>query len=249
MAASPFNEPFMLNLPSHLTWPIRAPAVLPALALAFLATGCATATTARHDPLEPVNRKVFAFNEAVDHRVLKPAAIAYKEHVPNVMQTGVSNFFSNLRAPWSSVNLVLQGRVAEGAATAARFGANTTIGVLGFVDVATRWGLPRQRSEDFGLTLDAWGIGSGPYLVLPVFGPSSIRDALALPVDTLGSMEGQIASAAVRNSMTAAQAVSQRANYLELGDLLDQAALDKYVLMRDAHQKRRNRATRRDSSE
>jgi phospholipid-binding lipoprotein MlaA len=109
------------------------------------------------------------------------------------------------------------------------------------MDVATYWGIP-NRSEDFGLTLDAWGVGSGPYLVLPIFGPSNVRDALSAPVDGLASVKGHIANVGVRNSMTAVQAVSKRSDYLELGDLVDQVALDKYILMRDALQKRRNRA-------
>jgi len=193
------------------------------------------------DPLESVNRAVFSFNEGLDQTVLKPAANAYKQVVPPVMRTGFSNFFSNLQNPWSAVNLMLQGRVAEGMSIAARFGANTTVGVLGLMDVAKYWGIP-NRSEDFGLTLDAWGVGSGPYLVLPIFGPSNVRDALATPVDSLASVKGHTANVGVRNSMTAVQAVSKRSDYLELGDLVDQVALDKYILMRDALQKRRNRA-------
>lgn len=210
-----------------------------AFALPLVLAGCAA--TAQHDPFEPVNRKVFSFNEKVDQKVLKPIATAYKETVPPVVQTGVSNFFSNLRLPWSSVNLMLQGRVGEGITTAARFGTNTTVGVLGVMDVARHWGMP-QRSADFGLTLDAWGVGTGPYLVLPVFGPSNVRDALATPVDSLGNPLGQIDSAAVGNSLMAAQIVSKRADFLALGRILDEAALDKYTLMRDLHQKRRHRA-------
>lgn len=219
--------------------------VLPVLTAAVLLSGCATsastASTGQGDPFESVNRKVFAFNEGLDRAVLKPVATAYKDTVPPVVQTGVSNFFSNLRMPWSSVNLLLQGRVSESVNAAARFGTNTTVGVLGVVDVATDWGMP-HRSEDFGLTLDTWGVGTGPYLVLPVLGPSSLRDALSIPVDSVGNPLGQIDNTGVSNTLMATQIVSKRAEFLALGKLLDQAALDKYAMMRDANQKRRNRS-------
>lgn len=195
----------------------------------------------QRDPLESVNRAVFSFNERLDQTVLKPAAKAYKQVVPPVMRTGLSNFFSNLQNPWSAVNLMLQGRVAEGMSIAARFGTNTTVGILGLMDVAKHWGMP-NHSEDLGLTLDAWGVGSGPYLMIPIFGPSNVRDALAAPIDSLASVNGHIANVAFRNGMTAVQAVSKRSDFLELGELVDQVALDKYVLIRDALQKRRNRA-------
>ena len=217
--------------------PRRALFGLLALALAALSAGCATAP--QSDPLETVNRKVFSFNDGLDRAVLKPTATAYRKVVPDAVQTGVANFFDNLQTPRSSANLVLQGRVREGAAGAARFGVNSTIGVLGVLDVAAGWGLP-ARSEDFGLTLDTWGIGSGPFVVLPVLGPSNVRDALSLPVDSLGTP--QPGDAAVRNSLTATRIVSKRAGMLEMTKLLDQAALDKYAMVRDAHLKRRNRA-------
>ena len=232
----------------------RTSRALVAVIAALLSTGCATnlsqqeAPVAVRDPLESVNRKIFSFNESLDRAVLKPAATAYKQAVPPVVQTGISNFFSNLETPWSSVNLMMQGRVRESVSTAARFGTNTTFGIFGFMDVATHWGMP-DRSEDFGLTLDTWGVGSGPFLVLPIFGPSNVRDALASPVDILANAEGQVSNVAVRNSMTAVQIVSQRAEFLGLGDLVDQVALDKYILMRDLHLKRRNRAAHRNQTE
>ena len=210
-----------------------------ASAAAILVSGCATKS--QPDPLEPVNRKMFSFNEGVDKVVLKPAASAYKQVVPAAAQTGISNFFSNLQEPWSSVNLVLQGRVGDSASTLARFGTNSTVGVLGLMDVATGWGMP-EKKEDFGLTLDTWGVGTGPYVVLPLFGPSNLRDTLASPVDSMGNAKGQIASVSVRNTMTVVQAVSGRADHLEASKLMDQAALDKYLLLRDLHLKRRNRA-------
>ncbi len=241
----------MLSFLSRLQRLKRTSVILLVVVAAAMSTGCATtgstATTAtartnQQDPFEPVNRKVFAFNEGFDDMVLKPTATAYKKVVPTVVQTGVSNFFSNLQNPWSSVNMVLQGRVKEGATTAARFGVNTTVGVLGLFDVADVWGMPARRSEDFGLTLDTWGVGSGPYVVLPLFGPSNVRDALTIPVNSMADPKGQIADVGVRNSMTALQLVNKRSQMLGMGNLVDEAALDKYVFIRDAQMQRRNRS-------
>lgn len=209
------------------------------LAVTAFATGCATRT--QQDPLESVNRKIFSFNEGVDRVAFKPVATVYQHAVPTVVRTGVSNFFSNLQDPWTSVNLALQGRFGEGASTLARFGTNTTVGMLGAFDVATGWGMP-EKSEDFGLTLDAWGVGTGPYLVMPVFGASNLRDTLASPVNSVGNMKSQVGSVAVRNSMTVLQAVNQRAAHLRSVQLLDQALLDKYQVVRDMHLKRRGRS-------
>ncbi|RAR76197.1 phospholipid-binding lipoprotein MlaA [Paracidovorax anthurii] len=224
--------------------PSPPPHALPAarallLCAAVLGAGCASGS--RPDPLEPVNRKMFAFNEGVDKVVLKPVATAYKAAVPPVAQTGISNFLSNLQEPWSSANLVFQGQVREGAANFARFGTNTTVGLLGFVDVASGWGMPQRGAEDFGLTLDTWGLGTGAYVVLPVFGASNVRDLLASPIDSVGRPGSYVDSVSARNTLTVVQAVSQRARHLEAGELVDQAALDKYAFMRDAHFKRRNR--------
>lgn len=233
----------MPNPPTFV--PIRPrrlqPGLLPALiAAAALSTGCAT-TSSPGDPLEPLNRTVFSFNDGLDRVVFKPTATAYKKVVPDAVQVGVSNFFTNLQTPWSSVNLMLQGRACESASSAARFGINSTIGVLGVMDVAKGWGMP-ARHEDFGLTLDTWGVGPGPFVVLPLLGTSNVRDALSLPVDRLGSLQGGMENVAVRNSLLAVQIVSERAGLLEMTRLLDQAALDKYAMVRDAHLKRRNRS-------
>jgi phospholipid-binding lipoprotein MlaA len=241
----------MLSSLSRLQRLKRTSVILLGVVAAAMSTGCATtatnatnatAKTNQQDPFEPVNRKVFAFNEGFDEMVLKPTATAYKKVVPTVVQTGVSNFFSNLQNPWSSVNMVLQGRVKEGATTAARFGVNTTVGVLGLFDVADAWGIQARGSEDFGLTLDTWGVGSGPYVVLPLLGPSNVRDALTIPVNSMADPKGQIADIGVRNSMTALQLVKKRSEMLGMGNLVDQAALDKYVFIRDAQMQRRNRS-------
>lgn len=214
------------------------PTVACLLAVAAVSAGCSTAPGP--DPLEAANRKVFAFNEGVDKVVLKPAAKAYQAVVPTVAQTGITNFFSNLQQPWTSVNLLVQGEPKASLGALARFGTNTTVGVLGLMDPASGWGM-RGRSEDFGLTLDTWGVGSGSYLVLPLFGASNLRDALASPVDSVGSASSHIASASARNTLTVTHLLSKRSQHLGAGELVDQMALDKYAMVRDMHLKRRNR--------
>lgn len=206
------------------------------LGVATLLSGCAT--TQNPDPLEAVNRKTFAFNEGLDKVVLKPAAVAYQAAVPTPVRSGVSNFFANLADPWSGVNLLLQGRVKEGLSDFARFGTNTTIGLLGVLDVASGWGLPRH-GDGFSDTLGAWGVGGGAYLVLPLMGPSDLRGAAALPVNSLASLTGQVNDVAVRNTLTAVSLVDKRASLLGVTRMVDEAALDKYLFVRDAWLQRR----------
>jgi len=198
--------------------------------------GCATAQ--RPDPLEPMNRKIFGFNEVVDDNVLKPVATAYQKVVPSPVRTGVTNFFYNLGDPWSAANLLMQGRVKDGLSDVGRFGVNTVAGILGFFDVATGWGLPRH-GEDFGQTLGVWGVDSGAYLVLPLLGPSTARDTASLPIDFMARPQGQIGDAGVANGLTLLEFVDRRANLLQAGQLLDDIALDKYTFMRDAFLQRR----------
>lgn len=208
---------------------------LAALALALL-SGCAT--TQNPDPLESVNRKTFAFNEGLDRVLLKPAATAYRAVVPTPVRTGVGNFFANLADPWSGVNLLLQGRVKAGLSDFARFGTNTTVGLFGLVDIASGWGMPRH-GEAFGDTLAAWGVGGGVYVVLPLMGPSDMRGATALPVDSLASPTGQIGDVSVRNTLTALTLVDKRAGLLDVTRMIDEASLDKYLFVRDAWLQRR----------
>lgn len=213
------------------------------LGTAALLSGCAT--THNPDPLEAVNRKTFAFNEGVDQVVLKPVATAYQAVVPTPVRTGVANFFANLGDPWSGVNLLLQGRVKAGLSDFARFGTNTTVGLFGVLDVATGWGMPRH-GEAFGDTLGAWGVDGGAYLVLPLMGPSDLRGAAALPVNSLASLTGQVNDVGVRNSLTALSMVDRRAGLLDVTRMVDEAALDKYLFVRDAWLQRR--AQREDES-
>ena len=147
-----------------------------AAASAVLAlAGCASAPGARNDPLEPMNRAVFAFNEAVDDAVLKPVATAYQKVVPELVRTGVDNVFANIGDLWSAANQLLQAKPVAAVEMGFRFVVNSSFGIGGLFDIASEAGLER-RSEDFGQTLGRWGLGTGPYLVLPLLGPSNVRD-------------------------------------------------------------------------
>lgn len=218
-----------------MTSPIRRPTI-GTLTIAALLAGCAT--TENPDPLEPVNRKVFAFNETVDEYVIKPPATAYRDVVPGTVRKGVDNFFANLRDVYSAVNLVLQGRVGDGVTSLMRFSTNTTIGLAGLLDWATELGL-EKHDEDFGQTLGVWGFGPGAYIVWPILGPSSVRDAVGLPLEVAASPEQWAGSGAVRTGGAALRVVSQRARLLGATDLLDDVALDKYSFVRDAYLQRR----------
>lgn len=211
-----------------------------ALGIALLALGaCATvAHPTRQDPWEPMNRTVSNFNEGVDAVVLRPAATFYKEKVPPLVRTGVANFFGNLGDMWSFVNSALQGKVQDAADNFARVQANTVWGVLGIFDVASEFNIERHR-EDFGQTLGVWGLGTGPYLVLPLFGPSTLRDALALPIDRRADLVSRIGPHTERYIGYTLRAVHQRSTLLRAGTVLDEASLDKYSFTRDAHMQRR----------
>lgn len=208
------------------------------LLFSALTAGCATVQNP--DPLESVNRKVFAVNEGLDKAVLKPVATAYKAVVPEPARNGVSNFFSNLGDPWSGVNLMLQGQIKDGLSDVARFATNSTVGLLGLMDVASGWGMPRH-GEGFDGTLGAWGVGTGAYLMLPLLGPSDMRNTLALPVNSLGSPLSNVADVPVRNSLTALNMVNKRGKMLVPGRLVDDIALDKYVFVRDVYLQRSKR--------
>ena len=209
-------------------------------ALVLLA-GCASAPGANpRDPWEPMNRQVFAFNEAFDEAAFKPVAVAYKTATPRLVRAGVTNFFNNLGDAWSLFNNVLQGKLQASVETYFRLTVNTIWGIGGVFDIATEIGV-EPHPEDFGQTLGLWGLPTGPYLVLPFFGPSNVRDALATPADTFGYPVTLVNPVVLRNSLAVLNAVDKRANFLRAGELLDESALDKYVFRRDAFlQKRRN---------
>ena len=218
-----------------------APRPLAAAALtaaALLASGCATGPQANQDdPLEPMNRVVFKVNDTVDQYVAVPIAKGYQKVTPEPARTAVTNFFSNLADVGNFANNVLQGKGVEAAETLMRVAINSVLGIGGLIDIATPAGLSKH-SQDFGLTLGVWGVPSGPYLVLPLFGPSSFRDGVGLGASFYLDPAHYL-DPAWRNSLFGVNVVSTRANLLGATDLLSQAALDKYAFVRDAYRQRR----------
>jgi phospholipid-binding lipoprotein MlaA len=207
-------------------------------ALLMLLGGCAGFNTNPRDPLEPLNRKVMQFNEGVDAIVLKPVATVYKRGVPPLVRTGVSNFFGNLGDVWSFVNSALQFKLQNAAENFMRVNVNTFLGLGGILDIASELNIERH-TEDFGQTLGHWGVPAGPYLVLPLLGPSTLRDTVALPVDRKADPVRQVHSVGDRNSLYVLRAVDARANLLRIGGLIEGASLDKYSFTRDAYLQRR----------
>jgi phospholipid-binding lipoprotein MlaA len=211
-------------------------------AAALMLAGCATvAHPDPRDPLESYNRSMTQFNEHVDTLVLKPVAIAYQDIAPAPVRTGVSNFFANIGDVWSFVNNVLQLRAEAATSTFMRVNVNTFFGLGGLLDIASELGIERYK-QDFGLTLGRWGVGTGPYLVLPILGPSTVRDTFALPVDMQGNLVSHVDPVSARNSLYALRAVDTRANLLRAGSVLDSAALDKYSFTRDVFLQVRSQA-------
>ena len=209
-------------------------------------SACATGEGANpKDPIEPVNRVVYQFNDTVDRAVLKPVAQGYRAVLPDPVRTGVNNFFSNLRDPWTAVNQILQGKVEAGATDLMRFVTNTTFGIAGIFDVASEGGMTKHN-EDFGQTLGVWGLDTGPYLVLPLFGPSNVRDGVGTIVDGVAYLPwrgpellGVDDYVAWRNSLTALDFINTRANLLDASNIMEEAALDRYSFVRDAYLQRR----------
>lgn len=191
------------------------------------------------DPAERFNRAMYAFNDGLDRAALKPLAQGYAAVVPLPARVGFGNFVNNFRDIPTALNNLLQGKFGQAASDVGRIALNSTFGILGVIDVASEFGLERHN-EDFGQTLGWWGVPSGPYLVLPLFGPSTVRDAAALPVDYYsGGRHLVIDSVAVRNSITGLELVNDRANLLDTEKALDEAALDKYVFIRNFYLQRR----------
>jgi phospholipid-binding lipoprotein MlaA len=213
-------------------------AVLAAAALVL--GGCATVTTqlTARDPWEPMNRSVSQFNDGLDAMLLKPVATVYRQAVPPLVRTGVANFFGNLSDAWSFVNSALQFKLQNAGENLARVQINTMFGLFGILDVASELNIDKH-TEDFGQTLGHWGVPSGPYLVLPFFGPSTLRDTAALPVDRRLDLVQRIDSHGVRNTVYGLRAVDKRSNLLRVGNVLEEAALDKYSFTRDVHLQRR----------
>jgi len=203
-------------------------------------TACAAAPGGHpRDPLESFNRGVYGFNDALDRAVIKPVATTYRDVMPSPVRTGVTNFFANLQDAWSAVNNALQLKGEAAGNSLVRFGVNSVFGLAGVLDLATEMGIERH-TRDFGHTLGYWGVGPGPYLVLPLLGPSTVRDTVALPVDDQGNPLSR-ADVPSRNAATALKLVNTRAQLLQASEMLGQVALDPYTFTRDAYlQSRRN---------
>lgn len=222
----------------------RTMRLLCALLVAGATAGCAStggsAAVSERDPLEPLNRAVYEFNDAVDRAIAKPAAQAYETVVPVFFRDMVGNAFGNMRDVWTAVNQLLQGKPGHAASDAWRVMINSTFGFAGLADVASEMGIPKH-SEDFGQTLGRWGVPAGPYIVLPFLGPSSLRDAPARGVDLLGDPLRTIDSHGQRNNAFLARAIDDRQRLFDAERVVDQAALDRYSFIRDSwFQLRRN---------
>lgn len=200
--------------------------------------GCASTGTNPADPWESANRKIFAVNDALDTYALRPVAKGYQNAVPLPARTQVSNFFGNLEDLWIGTNNLLQGKGRAGLSDFGRFALNSTVGMLGFFDVASEIGLEKHE-EDFGQTLAVWGVSDGPYVMLPLFGPSTLRDAAGRVPDTFADAVRYVPQIPVRNSLTGTRAINARSQLLGADDALGQASLDKYSFLRDFFLKRR----------
>ena len=209
--------------------------------LAIFISGCAT-TNNNNDPLEGVNRGIYKFNDVADKAVIKPVAKAYKAVTPSPIRKGFNNFFNNLGSLTTVINDLLQFKFAHAFTDAGRFVINTTFGLAGFIDVASMDNIP-NRKEDFGQTLGYWGVGNGAYLVLPILGPSTLRDATGFAIDTATSdpitYTHNIGEIRLHNQIRAAQLVDKRTQLLDAGDLVDNASLDPYSFVREAYLQRR----------
>lgn len=199
----------------------------------MLLIGCAGAHNP-NDPLEPLNRGIYRFNDTVDKAVIKPVAQGYSAVMPAVGKTMVSNFFSNLDDVVVTANDLLQFKLVQGFSDGMRVFVNTTIGVFGLIDVASTGEL-KKHNEDFGQTLGKWGVGNGPYLVLPILGPSTLRDSAGLYVDGYSSPVYQIKHMRTRNQAYLARGINLRAELLDQEKVLREAMLDPYEFMRDSY--------------
>ncbi|MCV2368503.1 MlaA family lipoprotein [Roseateles oligotrophus] len=214
------------------------------LCLALTLGACASMRSApgspgqKLDPWEPWNRKVFAFNESLDANILKPVATVYSNIVPGPIRQSVDNFFNNVGDAWTAVNLVLQGRFKASVEQGMRFAVNSTLGFGGLIDIGTEVGLER-KNEDMGKTFGRWGTGTGAYIVWPLFGPSSVRDTLAMPFDWQASPSFIFRDGASKVGIYSLQTINARSNFLRASEMLEGIALDKYTFYRDAFLQRR----------
>lgn len=205
---------------------------------AILVGGCASTPRNPDDPLEGYNRAMFAFNENLDKVLVKPVAQVYDAVTPKPVQTGVGNFFSNLADPWIGLNNLLQGKPAEALSDWMRFMVNSVFGIFGLLDIASEAKLPKH-DEDFGQTLAVWGVGDGAYFVLPFFGPRTVRDAAALPLDLVGDEGWRPTHVPTRNALRALDIAHTRATLLGADRALEESTFDKYIYVRDFYLQQR----------
>jgi phospholipid-binding lipoprotein MlaA len=215
----------------------------PCILAAFLLPlgGCATVQDPDpRDPWEGFNRGVYRFNETLDEAVAKPVATAYRDALPAAVRDRVRNFFGNIDDVFIGVNNVLQGKLTEALDDFGRVAFNTTFGLLGIHDVASDMGI-EKHNEDFGQTFGRWGAETGPYLVLPIWGSSTVRDTVGFAADSYADPLFTVRPIELRNSLALLRITGVRADLLDASRILEQAALDKYVFQRDAYlQRRRN---------
>lgn len=197
------------------------------------------------DPWEGFNRKMHGFNNVLDRFVLHPVAVGYDKVVPNPVQSGVSRFFTNLRLPATAINQALQGRPSHAGQSLGRFLVNATVGIAGVFDPATHFGIPRRESEDFGQTLASWGWGDSRYLVMPVLGPRTVRDAIGSVADGQMSLTARIDNSSITDKLMIMQMVDGRARLLPM-DQVRKDAIDDYAFVRDAWAQRRYRQIEQD---
>lgn len=210
-------------------------------AVVLVLQGCASVKTAdARDPWESMNRRVYQFNDVLDTVAIKPAAEIYTKVLPSFVRTGIHNFLGNLGDVWSMANSAMQLKGQATAETFMRINVNTFMGLGGLLDVASEMRL-EKRKEDFGQTLGFWGVKPGPYLVLPLLGPSTLRDTLAMPVDFQGDSSQIFKDEATRNSLSATRILDVRSGLLQTVDVIKGASLDPYTFVRDGYlQKRKN---------
>ncbi len=203
----------------------------------LLLSGCAS-TSPKADPFESVNRATYKFNDVLDNAVLVPVAKGYRAVTPEFMRTGISNVFSNIGDVATAFNNLLQGKPEDAANDVGRVLINSSFGILGLIDIATPSGL-EKHDEDFGQTLGKWGVGSGPFLMLPLMGPSTLRDGPARFVDSYAGYYRYVDHIPTRNTAFGVEIIDLRAHLLGASDTLETAALDKYQFIRDAYLQRR----------
>jgi phospholipid-binding lipoprotein MlaA len=192
------------------------------------------------DPIEGFNRAMFAFNEGLDSAIVKPVAKGYEAVLPSPIRTGVTNFFANIEDVFIGVNNLLQGKIPQAFNDFGRVAINSTIGLLGVLDIASDAGL-EKHDEDFGQTFGRWGVGNGAYVVIPVFGPRTARDTVGLVLDVLPTPSPITGRSGRAMSALVLRMVNDRANLLPADKVVEEAALDKYSYIRDAYlQRRRN---------